>query len=178
MLSSVKRWPTYRALLKYGTQGAYTQSLSEMGFNMAENSETLERGALFDDPQHSIIAIFRKDTPLEKAVEKLHAEGFGENDVALLDDSIDQKALDESEDGPLGAVRNLVAHDEVDIEGNYKEAIRLGHTVVVVSLSDDEEEAQTQRNVVRDVFFSHEAEYVHYFGERTFEEVMVDSEDR
>jgi len=145
---------------------------------MAEGSETVERGALFDDPQHSIIAIFRKGTPLDKAVEKLHTEGFSEDEVTLLDDKIDERALEESEDGPLGAVRNLIAYDEVDIESNYKEAIRLGHTVVLVHLSDNEQKAQNQRNTVRDIFFAHEAEYVHYFGERTFEEVMVDSEDR
>ena len=145
---------------------------------MPDNSEAVERGVLFDDPQQSIIAIFRKGTPLDKAVDKLKAEGFSEEHITLLDERVDEKVLEESEDGPLGAVRDLIAYDEVDIESNYKEAVRLGHTVVVVSLSDDDEEAQNQRNVIRNIFFSHDAEYVHYFGERTFEEVMVDSENR
>lgn len=144
---------------------------------MSEGSEIMERSNLFGDPVHSIIAIFKEGTPRDEAVKAIRSEGFGEDEVTVMDDYTELEALDE-DDGLLDGVRKVIAYDETDIERNYKEAVRLGHTVVLVHLdTEDEEKRIEQRNNVSDIFFSHDAQYVHYYGENAFEEVMVNSED-
>ena len=141
---------------------------------MSDVPETVQRN-IFNDPENSVLAIFEKGTPVDDALKALREQGCEEDHITIADDNAEAELFGEKHRGP--SFRKLLAYDEVEIERNYQEAVKLGHKVVIVRLSDDDETREQQRNEVRDILFAHDGTYVHYFGEGVFEEVMVASED-
>ena len=136
---------------------------------MSNSNESVERNALFNDPEHSLMAILENGTGRDKVVSDLRDLGFSEDEITIVDSESDTRVIDDSKDAPLGFLRSLVALDEVEVEQNYKEAAEKGHVVILVHTGDEDE---SRRRNAEKVLFKQDAKYMHYFRERTYETVL------
>ena len=136
---------------------------------MSDSNESVQRNVLFNDPEHSLMAILENGTGQDKVVSELRQLGFEEDEITVVDSESETRVIDDSKDAPLGFMRNLVAQNEVEVEQNYKEAVEKGHTVILVHTGNEDE---SRRHDAEKVLFGQNAKYMHYFRERTYETVL------
>ena len=136
---------------------------------MSDSNESLERNFLFDDPEHSLLAILEDGNGRDEAVNSLRELGFTEDEITTVDSESETRIIDEEKNAPLGFMRALLALNEVEVEQNYKKAVEKGHTVILVHTGNEDE---SKRHNAEKVLFEQGAKYMHYFKERSYETVL------
>ena len=136
---------------------------------MSDSNESVQRNVLFNDPEHSLMAVLENGAGRDKVISDLKQLGFNEDEITVADSESETRVIDDSKNAPLGFMRNLVAQDEIEVEQNYKKAVEKGHTVILVHTGDEDE---SRRHNAEKVLFGQDAKYMHYFRERTYEAVL------